>query len=513
MNILRGGGILNTPVGQLIISAAVIDDMIALIVLSQLESLTTEITAASVVIPLISALGYLLVGGYVAIWLMPKFMDKYVLPRVKDEHKSRLEFTVMIGLLLALMPATFYSKASYLMGAFVSGLAFCTSHDLHILFVQQFKRILQWLMRIFFAASIGFQVPIKDFADATVIWQGLVFSLALFGKLAVGFMVPNFTQSTRFTNHHLRDCLITGFSMAAEGEFAFVIAVFGVDNGLIDKDIYASIVLAVLISTIIPPFLLRFTISYYNKKGEEAVKKVVQDEMARNHDLESIVEGPDHAERLEEGIRNKTAVFLCIQTQSAAAWGLMHRLMAQLGKLGLEVIDHRAWSPRGVTTTLINEIYVKDKIEIAKGDSKQKLAARIEEITGKLEETINQPETSKVKVQRWYPGVIEEYTEAMDDSDSGETKLNLEERLLEAATAELERKQALQTNATQSVRTRKCFQMEFLETLIICTDLTFSVLCCFFFYISHLSENGRRNFVGDGQIDSASTSRRPGWWY
>jgi len=235
--------------------------------------------------------------------------------------------------------------------------------------------------------------------------------------------------------------------------------------------------------------------------------------MARNHDLESIVEGPDHAERLEEGIRNKTAVFLCIQTQSAAAWGLMHRLMAQLGKLGLEVIDHRAWSPRGVTTTLINEIYVKDKIEIAKGDSKQKLAARIEEITGKLEETINQPETSKVKVQRWYPGVIEEYTEAMDDSDSGETKLNLEERLLEAATAELERKQALQTNATQSVRTRKCFQMEFLETLIICTDLTFSVLCCFFFYISHLSENGRRNFVGDGQIDSASTSRRPGWWY
>jgi Kef-type K+ transport system membrane component KefB len=43
LNILRGGGILNTPVGQLIISAAVIDDMIALIVLSQLESLTGSV--------------------------------------------------------------------------------------------------------------------------------------------------------------------------------------------------------------------------------------------------------------------------------------------------------------------------------------------------------------------------------------------------------------------------------------------------------------------------------------
>ena len=233
LNILRGGGILNTPVGQLIISAAVIDDMIALIVLSQLESLTGEITAATVIVPIVSALAYLLIGGYIAIWLLPPFLEKFVMPKVQPEYKDRLEFTIMIGLLLALMPATYYSKASYLMGAFVAGLAFCTSHDLHALFVRQFKRVLQWLMRIFFAASIGFQVPIKDFGDPTVIWQGLVFTLALTGKLAVGFLVPNFTQSASFTNHHLRDCLITGFSMAAEGEFAFVIAVFSVDTGIL----------------------------------------------------------------------------------------------------------------------------------------------------------------------------------------------------------------------------------------------------------------------------------------
>jgi Kef-type K+ transport system membrane component KefB len=110
-------------------------------------------------------------------------------------------------------------------------------------------------MRIFFAASIGFQVPIKDFGNGVVIWQGLVFTAALIGKIAVGFMVPNFNQTERFTGSHLRDCLIVAFSMAAEGEFAFVIAVFNVDSGLISKDIYASIVLAVLLSTIVPPFV------------------------------------------------------------------------------------------------------------------------------------------------------------------------------------------------------------------------------------------------------------------
>lgn len=452
LNILRGGGILNTPVGQLIISAAVIDDMIALIVLSQLEALAGDITVASILIPVISAFAYLLIGGYIAIWVAPPFLDKYVTGKVEESKRDKLEFTIMMGLLIALMPATHFAKASYLMGAFLSGLAFCTSHELHSSFVRQFKRILQWLMRIFFAASIGFQVPVKDFGDVTVIWQGLVFSLSLLGKLAVGFMVPNFTQSRSFTNLHLRDCLITGLSMAAEGEFAFVIAVFGVDNGLIDPDLYASVVLAVLISTIVPPFLLRFTINYYNKKAEETIKQTVQSEMKRKHDLESTIDEPDREQQLEEGIRNHTVVFLCIQTQSESTWGLMHRLMAKVAKLGLEVIDHRAWSPRGVSTTLVNEVYVKDNLEIQKGQSRDFLNARIKEIHDELEKTINQPETAQVKVQRWYPGVVEEYTESVDHDHSSprkkQTSLNLEQRLLEAATAELERKQALQTAAT-----------------------------------------------------------------
>ena len=153
--------------------------MIALIVLSQLESLTGTITAAKIIIPIVSAVGYLVIGGYIALYIVPGVMEKYILNRTKSEYHGKLEMAVMFGFLLALMPATYYSKASYLMGAFVAGLAFCTSHELHVTFVTQFKRILQWLMKVFFAASIGFQVPIKDFGNGTVVWQGLVFTVAL----------------------------------------------------------------------------------------------------------------------------------------------------------------------------------------------------------------------------------------------------------------------------------------------------------------------------------------------
>ena len=344
--------------GQLIVSAAVIDDMIALVILSQLDALTGEIDIVSVVIPIISALLFLVLGGYIAIFVLPSFIEKHVLERVEKRYHDKVEFAIMIVLLVVLMPATYYAEASYLMGAFIAGLTFCSSHGLHHLFVRQFKRLLQWLMRIFFSASIGFQVPIKDFADITVLWQGLVFALALMGKLAVGFLVPNFTQSMKFTNTHLRDCLITGFSMAAEGEFAFVIAVFAVDGGLIGKDLYASVVLAVLISTIIPPFLLRFTISYYNKKAEQTVEKAINEEAVRKHDLEDGLESTDGTHKSQEdelrlGIKNKTTVFLCIQTQCDSKWGLLHSIMNCMSK----VRSHRG---RGANLTAGTLLFQND---------------------------------------------------------------------------------------------------------------------------------------------------------
>ena len=111
LNILRGGGILNTPVGQLIIAAAVIDDMIALIVLSMLEILTVEtISVAEILIPIVSAVGFLIIGGYIAIFWAPQLLDRFVLAKVDERYHSKIELGVMFGLLLGLMPATFYAR-------------------------------------------------------------------------------------------------------------------------------------------------------------------------------------------------------------------------------------------------------------------------------------------------------------------------------------------------------------------------------------------------------------------
>jgi Kef-type K+ transport system membrane component KefB len=403
MNILRRAGIVNTPVGQLIVAAAIIDDMIALVILSQLQAFAGDgdLSIVEMMIPVISALGFLIVGGYLAIFVLPKVLDKAILNHVDKHNREWTAMAIMFVLLLALIPATKAAKASPLMGAFLAGLVFCSSNEVHHMFVSQFKRVMQWLLRIFFAASIGFQVPIQQFGNVTVLLQGLVFTLALLGKVGVGFLVPNFSFTQRFTGLHLRDCLVVGFSMAAEGEFAFIIAGFAASHEMITKDLYASVVLAVLVSTIVPPFLLRSTISYYTKK------------------LENVVYGDKSGGKpsLEQGIRDKKVVFWCIQTKSAPSWGLHTNFMQTLNSLDLEVIDHRSWHPRQSQDTLVNEVFVRDIGITTTGDDmegEKQEAERKNEIISVITSAFHQPD-ALVRARRWIPDVPEDDDSSVQD--------------------------------------------------------------------------------------------------
>lgn len=279
------------------------------------------------------------------------------------------------------------------MGAFLAGLVFCSNHDAHHTFVSQMKRVMQWLLRIFFAASIGFQVPIKNFASVSVVCHGLLFTLALLGKLFTGIMVPNFSRTKRFTSVHLRDCFVVGFSMVAEGEFAFVIAVFAATNGMLNVDQYASVVLAVLLSTVIAPFCLRFTIARFNKLLKDTIN-------------EANGGGADPEAKLEESIRKHTALFYCIQTKSSSSWGLQMNIMEELSALSLSVIDHRSFHNRNTDGKLVNEVYVQDPEGLeGAGDPFErdlKIENRAKQITEALLNVIGQ-EDAMVRTTRWIP--------------------------------------------------------------------------------------------------------------
>jgi len=69
----------------------------------------------------------------------------------------------------------YYSKASQLTGAFLAGLSFSQVEGVHHTFITEAGPIMEWLLRIFFSASIGFQVPIKMFGNGQVVAWGFAF--------------------------------------------------------------------------------------------------------------------------------------------------------------------------------------------------------------------------------------------------------------------------------------------------------------------------------------------------
>ena len=75
----------------------------------------------------------------------------------KETTRPYVAFGLLWLLVLAYLPMMYYTKASYLTGAFLAGLSFSQVEGVHHTFVSEAGPIMEWLLRIFFSASIGFQ--------------------------------------------------------------------------------------------------------------------------------------------------------------------------------------------------------------------------------------------------------------------------------------------------------------------------------------------------------------------
>jgi len=215
LNILKTGKALQTPSGQLIIAAAVIDDVIALVLLSELKALQETPAVLNFVTPIISSVLFVLGVGGCAIFAMPRLMKMEFVKKHMPVCISA-SFFAMFALSIGLMNATYYGQSSFLLGAFLAGLCFCTLPELKTLWHGQVKRIETWMLRLFFSTTIAFKVPVKDLWSPKVIALAFALLIPLLGKVITGVFGPRpVTKLDFFT---------IGFAMSAWGEFAFVVA-------------------------------------------------------------------------------------------------------------------------------------------------------------------------------------------------------------------------------------------------------------------------------------------------
>ena len=344
-HIAKSGKMTDTPVGQLIVAACVIDDILALIILAVLKVLVKDNPPIyQYFIPLISSVGFLIVLGGSAITWMLRFIKLNILHRCKDSYRNLAMFTVMTLILLAYLPLMNYTQASYLTGAFLCGCIFSQIENARHTFMETTHHLMTWLLRLFFAATIGFQIPVMQFGDPYVIGWGFILYLCVVAKLPLAFFIPQFEDVKKNASYNpfLRDRIVAGLAMTCRGEFSFIIAAFALGEGLFSAQMYSAIVWACLLSCITSPFMLLYVIKHFNKKQQEYLSSTNPNKLAKDWD-------------------GTYPLFLHIKAKAPAFGGMQELFRKMVNDLGLEVVERRTNRyGRGLDATVQTDLFVRD---------------------------------------------------------------------------------------------------------------------------------------------------------
>lgn len=250
-------GNLKSKEGQIIVGAAVIDDVLGIIVLAVVASLakTGEVDVMNIVYLVVSASAFLL--G--AIFLGKFFNKAFVAIADKLQTRGKLIIPALVfAFLMAFLANAIHLEA--ILGAFAAGLVLDET-DKRKELDQQVIPIADILVPIFFV-TVGAKTDLSVLNPAVpenragLIIAGFLIVVAILGKVITGWAVFGQEKINRFA---------IGVGMVPRGEVGLVFAGIGSASGVLDKPLEAAIIIMVILTTFIAPPFLRIAF-----KGQDA---------------------------------------------------------------------------------------------------------------------------------------------------------------------------------------------------------------------------------------------------
>ena len=255
VRVLKDLGKNSSDEAQVILGAAVIDDVIGIIVLAMLYefALSGVASAWSALQVLICVVLFFILGPLVAkgiSYLIEKWEERTQIPGLLP--------TAMIALILFFAWIAFSLGAPELLGGFAAGLAISRKFALPFFrnkngfshrVEAQMKPIVHLFTPIFFV-SIGLSLDLGTIDwKSPFLWSftSLVFFIAVIGKLFSGFALWQDQWKSRF---------MIGAAMIPRGEVGLIFASIGKSTGVLNNDLYASLVLVMALTTLLPPLVL-----------------------------------------------------------------------------------------------------------------------------------------------------------------------------------------------------------------------------------------------------------------
>ena len=237
-------GKLKESLGITIMGAAIIDDVIGIIVLTLVIGFKNpDVSPLKVLTNTVLFFGLALILGVGGYYLFKALDARY-------PHTRRIPiFGLVLCLLLAYIAEVYFGIAD-ITGAYVAGIILCNIKDSEYIARKIDISSYMFFAPVFFA-SIGIKTSLQSLNPSLLIFSILFVLVALAGKIIGCGGVA------RLLGYRGKDTLKIGVGMMTRGEVALIVMQKGIDVGMIDPSYSTSVILLIVVSSIITPIILK----------------------------------------------------------------------------------------------------------------------------------------------------------------------------------------------------------------------------------------------------------------
>jgi Kef-type K+ transport system membrane component KefB len=243
--VLADAGALSMRFARVILGAAVLDDILGMIVLAVVSSLSEgRINYLSLAIVTLEAVGFSLLIVFFGSHVVGRFQ-----PAVARLRARNSAFVLSVILCLGLSLASVYIGMAAIIGAFLAGLALADHSERYNL--QQNAHPIMEFLAPFFFVLLGAQVNLQTLARPGLLSiVGIICLLAIVSKL-IGCGLGSLSLG-------FKDALRIGVGMVPRGEVGLIVAGVGLRLHTISDTVYAVVLLMSIVTTLFAPPALRF---------------------------------------------------------------------------------------------------------------------------------------------------------------------------------------------------------------------------------------------------------------
>lgn len=242
--VLSAMGLLDAPTSRIILGAAVIDDILGLLVLAVVSSMAAgTVNYLEILTTAALAIGFTafiaLVGAPVATRMAPRA------DRLRSGHGM---FIVGLVLCLGLSVAAAYIGIAAIIGSFLAGMALAEATEHHPLMHRQINGVTEFLVP-FFLVNIGMQLRLDVFRSSTLILLCILVTL-------VAVATKLFGCGLGALGLGVKRAMQVGMGMVPRGEVGIIVAQIGLSLAVIGPELYGVVLFMAIATTLIaPPFL------------------------------------------------------------------------------------------------------------------------------------------------------------------------------------------------------------------------------------------------------------------